>query len=347
MRREWFLVGALWAALTALGELLVWGASIFPGAYAREADVSDSAFRLLMRLAVPVFTFVVAMLVVGLARFRARGAPPEDGSPRAGNGAVYAAWLGVTSALAVVLIVNPGLVGLADIRGEPGADMVVRVEGAQWFWTISYPDEGVSTTRELVLPVGNRVRFEVTSTDVIHSFWIPAFRVKIDAVPGRTTVVHATPTRTGSFETDFNLRLQCAELCGIGHAAMAIPVRVVGEAEFEAWLRGQAEGGGECAPSGTELHVAAQNVAFDTACLAAPAGRPFTVVFRNADARIPHNVSIARDQAFEDAVFIGEIFNGPDSRTYRVDALPPGRYFFRCDVHPVAMFGTFVVAQGG
>lgn len=140
MKREWFLVGALWVALTVLGEVLVWNAPIFPGEYAREADVSDSAFRLLMRLAVPVFAFVLAMLVVSVARFRVRGVPAEDGPPMAGNRAVYVLWLVATSALAVVLIVNPGLVGLAEIRGEPRADMVVRVEGAQWFWTISYPE---------------------------------------------------------------------------------------------------------------------------------------------------------------------------------------------------------------
>lgn len=345
MKREWFPVGALWLVLTVLGEVLVWNAPIFPGDYAREADVSDSAFRLLMRLAVPVFAFVLAMLVVSVVRFRVRGVPAEDGPPMAGNRAVYVLWLVATSALAVVLIVNPGLVGLAEIRGEPRADMVVRVEGAQWFWTISYPEADVATTEELVVPVGKRIRFEVTSTDVLHSFWIPAFRLKIDAVPGRTTVVYATPDRAGSSEQDFNLRLQCAELCGIGHSTMAIPVRVVGEAEFEAWLRDQAQAGAaECSPTGTELRVVAQGIAFDTACLAAPADTPFTVVFENRDAGIPHNVAIARDEAFADPLFTGEIFDGTATRTYDVGALPAGRYFFRCDVHPVPMFGVFVVA---
>lgn len=345
MKREWLIAGALWLVLMALGELLVWNAPIFPGGYAREADVSDSAFLLLMRLAVPVFAFVLAVLLVSVARFRSRGAPGEDGPSVRGNRRVYVLWLGVTTALAVVLIVNPGLVGLSEIRGEPRADMVVQVEAARWFWTITYPDAGVTTNEELVLPVGRRVRFEVTSTDVVHAFWVPAFRLKIDAVPGRTTVLYATPDRTGSSEEDFNLRLQCAELCGIGHAAMAIPVRVVDQAEFEAWLRDQARAGAPtCAPAGTELRVAALGIAFDARCLAAPAGQPFTIAFENLDVGIQHNVSIARDEAFEDKVFAGDIFEGSETRTYRVGPLAAGNYFFRCDVHPVAMVGVFVVA---
>ncbi|MCL6650066.1 MAG: hypothetical protein K6U89_17260 [Chloroflexi bacterium] len=112
---------------------------------------------------------------------------------------------------------------------------VVRVEGARWLWKISYPQYGV-TSRELVLPVGRRVRFDVTATDVLHSFWIPAFRMKIDAVPGMTTRVFITPTATGSFEDNFHFRLQCAELCGLGHNLMRSPVRVVDPAEFEAWV---------------------------------------------------------------------------------------------------------------
>ena len=77
------------------------------------------------------------------------------------------------------------------------------------------------------------------SHDVIHSLWIPAFRGKIDAVPGITTKVTATPDLLGTFEKDVNFRLQCAELCGAGHALMSMPVRVVERAEFEDWLSEQ------------------------------------------------------------------------------------------------------------
>ena len=120
--------------------------------------------------------------------------------------------------------------------------MVVQVQGGRWFWRITYPEYGVSSTEEMVLPVDKLVRFEVTSMDVLHSFWISAFRIKVDAVPGMITTTTATPNRIGSFDTDFGYRLQCAELCGLGHTVMAIPVRVVEPGQFEAWVTQQASG---------------------------------------------------------------------------------------------------------
>ncbi len=230
-------VALLWAVLTAVGEVLVWNLPIFPARGAREAEVADRAFLVLGRLAVPVFAFVVAMLLYSALRFRARGRPEGLGAAIWGSPRAYVPWLAVTGALAVLLIVDPGLVGLAEIRGEPRADLVVQVTGSQWSWTVGYPDYGgVTTLDEMVLPAGRRIRFEVRSTDVVHAFWVPAFRMKIDAVPGRTTVVYATPTRTGSFHTDPAYRLQCAELCGLGHSFMRMPVEVVEEDEFLAWI---------------------------------------------------------------------------------------------------------------
>ncbi|MBI2911334.1 MAG: cytochrome c oxidase subunit II [Chloroflexi bacterium] len=90
--------------------------------------------------------------------------------------------------------------------------------------------------------MGRPVRFEITATDVIHSFWVPSFRTKIDAVPGMITVVYATPDRTGSFQEDYHFRVQCAELCGLGHGIMATPVVVVEPSQFEAWAAQQAGG---------------------------------------------------------------------------------------------------------
>jgi plastocyanin len=105
-------------------------------------------------------------------------------------------------------------------------------------------------------------------------------------------------------------------------------------------------GGGTaaCAPSGRDLAISAMNSAFDTGCLAAPAGKPFTIAFDNMDPGIPHNVSIYTDSSATTALFTGEMVTGPDTVTYEVGALEPGTYFFRCDVHPTTMTGTFVVA---
>lgn len=254
------VLAAWWVVLTGV---LVWAASRFQGfplAAAREAAVADHAFRFLTLMASPVFALVVVALLYSVLGRRGQGDPPEPPPYVPEHPAVPRVWFALTAALAAYVIYNPGLVGLAEMRevplsqllgGSPGGrvrlaslggadgDLVVRVRGSRWLWQFEYPEQGV-TARELVLPVGRRVRFEVTSTDIVHSFWVPAFRTKIDAVPNLTTYLHVTPTRTGSFEDSVDLRVQCAELCGVGHALMASPVRVLEPEKFDAWVADQA-----------------------------------------------------------------------------------------------------------
>lgn len=349
--REEIAAALLWLALTATGEALLWNASPFPARYSDTADIADDAFLVLTRLAIPVFAFVVTVLVVSLLRFRSRGEPTGDGEPIRGSARTIKTWLGITGGLAVLLIFYPGIYGILELQRARSAGMdaeeplVIQVKAARWAWTVTYPDAGVTTGEELVLPVGRTVRFEVTSVDVLHSFWIPAFRAKIDAVPGLTTVTTVTTERTGSFDLDPTLRLQCAELCGLQHAQMRMPVRVVEQPAFEAWLLEQGAAGlPTCEPSGTELKIVAENITFDQKCLAVPADTPFTVEFANNDGGVPHNVSIAADPDWTQVLFTGEVFEGVDTRVYQVPGLPAGVYRFRCDIHPIpAMSGTFVV----
>ena len=138
------------------------------------------------------------------------------------------------------MIIHPGITGLLELRADDdNIDLVVQIEGRQWFWNAKYPEQSVQSRNELVLPIDKTVQFLVMSHDVLHSFWVPAFRVKIDAVPGIITKVTATPTRLGTFNEETNYRLQCAELCGILHAEMQMPVRVVEQAEFKQWVTEQ------------------------------------------------------------------------------------------------------------
>ncbi len=249
-RKEWLAVVLLWALISAVGWAIAASTTPLPRNYSVEGEVSDEAFRLLVFLGVPVFAFVVSVLLVTVVKFRHKGEiGSEDGPPLRATPLASILWLVVTGSLAIFVIVNPGLVGLAKIRSSGGhgahgagdADLVVEVDSARWSWTVTYPDYGITVRDELVLPVDSRIRFDVTSRDVLHSFWIPAFRVKIDAVPGKTTVAYARPTEVGSQAEDSGLRLQCAELCGLGHAQMAIPVRVVERAEFEAWAQARSQ----------------------------------------------------------------------------------------------------------
>lgn len=239
MRRDLFLAGSLWLLLTLAGEWLVAGTQLAPLAASEEARVVDGAFRLLTLLAVPVAALVLAALIYSPLRFRVPGQPTADGPPIHTSRPVALAWVLGSAALTAVVIVNPGLTGLAELRREQPADLMVEVEGARWYWTVTYPDHGVRSRQEMVLPAGRRVRFEVSSLDVLHAFWVPAFRMKVDALPGRKTVVYVTPSRTGDLGASPGFRLQCAELCGLGHAGMVMPVRVVEPAEFEAWISQQ------------------------------------------------------------------------------------------------------------
>lgn len=247
MKRDWLLVTLLWLTLTAAGEIVVVLWDFQPIAAAEEADLVDEAFFVLTVMAVPICAFVLATVLYSVLRFRQRGGALEDGPPIRTNKQVLVAWFSLTTALTILVIIYPGTIGLLELRehsstpgiGE-GRHMVVEVTGSQWVWGVTYPQLGVISYTEMVLPLGQEVRFDVSATDVLHSFWVPAFRMKIDAVPGRVTTVYATPNKLGSFEADSNFRLQCAEMCGLGHYAMTLPVRVVDLAEFEAWAAQQA-----------------------------------------------------------------------------------------------------------
>jgi len=233
-KRDWLFAGLLWIALTVLGELAAARWSILPGRFSEEAVVVDDAFQLLIYLAIPVLMFVVVVLVYSAFAYRAKDAS-GDGSGVATSRSVVTWWIVLTSMLAAFVFVNPGLIGLHDLRSDTDADMVVHVEARRFRWTITYPN-GEEADEELVLPVDTRIKFEITARDVLHSFWIPAFRMKIDAVPGRVTEFYVTPNRTGSLADVSGLRVQCAELCGVGHSQMSLPVRVVEQGEFEALM---------------------------------------------------------------------------------------------------------------
>lgn len=242
MKRDFTLLAVLWAVITAVSALGVgtfeW--FLYPTQGATEAHIIDHAFTVLTYMATPVFGLVCAILVVAVLRFRSKGEPVGDGANLRGENALPKMWFLASTALAIVMIVWPGLTGLIELSNHPEPGMQVNITGQMWSWTVEYPDSGVkvAAAQELVLPVGKTIQVNVQSKDVLHSFWIPAFRQKIDAVPGKITVVYITPDRVGD-STDVAYRLQCAELCGVGHSIMSSPVKVVEQRDFDSWLSGQ------------------------------------------------------------------------------------------------------------
>jgi heme/copper-type cytochrome/quinol oxidase subunit 2 len=119
-------------------------------------------------------------------------------------------------------------------NGEAGNNpMEIEARGQQFAWKFTYADHDDLQSGELVLPLGREVRFTMHSDDVIHSFWVPNFGQKMDAVPGIETEILVTPDELGEFE------VVCTELCGLGHATMRAAARVVEPAEFDAWVEEQ------------------------------------------------------------------------------------------------------------
>lgn len=353
MKRDVLIAGVLWLGLTVAGLFLIGRIDYFPSTMSDKGEEIEHAFRVLALLAVPVAALVITVLFYSVIVHRTKGEPAEDGPPILGRGAFPVAWFGITSGLTLLVMVYPGLTSLAKMVDNPTPDLVVNVEGVQWTWLVSYPQQEVQNVREIVLPIDRTVRFDITSRDVLHSFWVPAFLIKVDAVPGKTTTVTFKPTETGSYQEDSLLRLQCAELCGLSHSRMMLPVRVVTEEEFRAWVEKNRRPPATPAPTAgpgaavQEVTIVAKNVLFDLDEIRVKAGSQVKLTVDNQDAGVPHNWALYES---EDAAKSGaaplvatEIETGPVVQELTFPAPEPGVYFFRCDVHPTTMVGTFVV----
>jgi Cytochrome C oxidase subunit II, periplasmic domain/Cupredoxin-like domain len=195
----------------------------------------------------------------------------------------------------------------------------------------------------MYLPVDEPVEIDLTSRDVIHSFFVPDLLFKRDAIPGRTTSFIVTPTVLGTFHA------QCAEFCGLWHSRMTFDVHVVSPPDYQAWILQERKAAASitCSPSGTTLDLVAQNIQWNAHCLAVPANTAFTVNIDNQDAGIDHNFSIYDSFFQKRNYFKAPRITGPATETEQVGGLAPGRYYFQCDVHGPAMSGAFIVTPPG
>jgi cytochrome c oxidase subunit II len=214
----------------ALGLIIDW----FPVAASGEAKDIDTLWDVLIIASVPVFVLVQTVVLYSVWKFRMRpGEELVDGPPIHGNTRLEIVWTAIPAILLVGLCSYAYIV-LHDIENAAAkATMNVRVVGEQFTWTFHYPGESGGkelVTNELYLPVDTEVKFTVQSKDVIHDFWVPAFREKIDAVPGINTTYSVRTTRVGDYA------VVCAELCGLGHSAMRQTAHVLPKAEFDSWL---------------------------------------------------------------------------------------------------------------
>lgn len=227
-KRHLLIAGTAWVVLSVIGVVVVMGMQIIPVIASHEAAIEDDAFVLLTAVSVPVLMLVVVGLVYSALRFRATD-ETTDGPPVHGHAGIQAAWVAISFVMVLGLFVY-GTVGLIAIRGAQSADFEVKVSAEQWAWHYEYPATGVKAT-ELHIPVNRRVHLLITSSDVIHSFWVPALGVKQDAVPGHPTEIYVTATDVGTYPA------MCAELCGLGHTTMTTTVVISDDASLDAWLR--------------------------------------------------------------------------------------------------------------
>jgi cytochrome c oxidase subunit 2 len=157
-----------------------------------------------------------------------------------GHRGLEIAWSVIPSVLLLGLFIW-GFTGFISASVPPKDALQIRVRAQKWIWSFSYPDAGI-VTDELVVPVGKPVQVTLTSADVIHSFFIPAFRVKKDVLPNRYTVVWFQPSEIGEYD------LKCAEYCGRDHSRMRAKVRVVSQQAYQDWLDSGGGMGGEGMP---------------------------------------------------------------------------------------------------
>lgn len=260
-RQHLIRIGVIWVVLSLIAMALVyfvWGPHLPPGTDSDQAVNQQFDNKVLATIATPVFLFIWVYFGYVIVNWRVKSNTPVaelvDGPALRGHGVFQSTWLVVTSLVVLSLFVF----GTKELVSDAGAGtgsgpapiwtpvgystnlaktntLVVQVIGQQWRWTFRYPQYQGVETDHLVIPVGQEVQFDVTSLDVIHSFWATNLGVKADANPGVNNIAFVKPTKVGPID------IRCAELCGLWHGAMVTSGSVVNPADFPSWMATQQE----------------------------------------------------------------------------------------------------------
>jgi cytochrome c oxidase subunit 2 len=243
-RRHGRRVFAIWFVLSVIATPLIffwWGPHMPPGRMTTSAIGAQWSTRVLATFATPVVIFVWTMLIYAMLNFRQRGSVIEDGPPIRGSLLIQTSWITITAAIVLFLagfgtseLIVPAGAGAGEgpnpiWKPKGHNELQVQVIGQQWRWTYRYPQFGGMESTQLMIPVNTPIQFNVTSLDVIHSFWAIQLGVKADANPGVNNVAYTTARQTGTFV------VRCSELCGLWHADMFNNGEVMTDAAFESW----------------------------------------------------------------------------------------------------------------
>jgi cytochrome c oxidase subunit 2 len=244
------LVALLLAAIaTAVAIFVPW----LPEQASKEGERIDFVFWFVTAICIAIFSVVASVSVYSLIKFRAKPDDDSDGPPIHGHTGIEITWTVIPLILVIAMIIVSS-VALAQNDRDPAGSMRVEILGQQFAWIVAYPPEGAAedldgfvcfdlaegnaavnercqSSPNLILPLDRPARLHLTAREVIHSFFVPEFRQKQDAVPGLETEITVTPTKLGNFP------FICAELCGLGHALMRTRAIVMPQSEFEAWRR--------------------------------------------------------------------------------------------------------------
>jgi cytochrome c oxidase subunit 2 len=366
---DWHHMLVMFAAMAAVSGGLIYlflHVDLIPYPGSAERVLIDDFVQVLFAIAGFFFGVIITVFVYALIFFRQQPGDDTDSRPIRGKTWLELTWTLVPLAIVIMLgfqgakildlmtATNPEYGSINSIYSlgafVPGKvappdttqkELDVLVKARRFIWLFGYPDHGIDSTYELVVPVNQRVVFQIESEDVIHSFWVQQWGPKQDAVPGLSPVLRITPTETG------NYTVECSQLCGYGHTNMTAPVRVVSAEDFDKWVKQHgSQTQASSPPKGSQVMIdlVAKNIAFDKSKISVPAGVKVMVHFDNKDKGIPHNFAVYKTSAAKQQIFSGQIITGPKKITYTFTSPDSaGTYFFRCDVHPKIMTGTFEV----
>jgi cytochrome c oxidase subunit II len=207
----------------------------FPAEASRQAGNIHTLYDVLLIASIPIFVLVMTVILYSVWRFHMRpGEEQKDGPPIHGNTRLEVVWT-VMPALLIIGLCSYAYSVLRSNEATKPHELTVAVTERQFAFEFTYPNQNAKNivSSALYLPEGRPVVFKIRSYDVIHSFFVPEFSEKLDAVPGITTTLRVTPTRIGTYPAE------CTELCGAGHSLMRSTVYVVTPSRFRAWLAAQ------------------------------------------------------------------------------------------------------------
>jgi cytochrome c oxidase subunit II len=243
------IAGIAAAIAIAIGIVISFLIHWFPVQASTQAKNTDRLYHVLVIASIPIFVLVVTVILYSVWQFRMKpGEELKDGPPIHGNTRLEVFWTAIPTVL-LLGMVGYSFVILHDNEKKPAHEIQVEVTGQQFAWSYQYPPSVTGgaplNSDQLYVPEGESVLFNMKSKDVIHAFWIPAFRIQEDVVPGITTHWRATPDRLGNYPVVCNL------LCGLGHSVMRSTVHVVSEEKFHAWIKSQMSSSASTATTST------------------------------------------------------------------------------------------------